>query len=359
MNDKAQDKTMTYIAGVITAYWVVSISMVYLNKFLLSNPDASIPAPLFVTWYQCVVTCLICDGLGRVGNYTRALSSADKTQLTSMFDKYYRTTYKREIGIKVLPLSLIFVGMITFNNLCLQYVEVSFYNVARSLSIVFNVVFTFLILGDKTSMKVCAVLGIVIIGFIVGIDGEVNFSLIGTLCGVLSSVFVSTNSIMTKKISKDVEIDNNGLLYYNNFNASILFLPLILIFEWRIIMDNTAHLVSAFFWFSMTMTGAMGFCIGLVTVLQVTTTSPLTHNISGTAKAAVQSLMAFYIWGNTPTLKGILGIFLVLGGSGLYTYVARMAMQQKAKADNDVRGGSEGLPRKVSPRNLEGGNRKG
>ena len=59
-------------------------------------------------------------------------------------------------------------------------------------------------------------------------------------------------------------------------------------------------------------------------------------------------------------MEGILfGIFLMLGGSGLYTYVARMAMQQKAKADNDVRGGSEGLPRKVSPRNLEGGNRKG
>ena len=356
MSEKAQEKTTTYIASVITAYWLVSISMVYLNKFLLSNPDASIPAPLFVTWYQCVVTCLICDGLGRVGNYTRALSSVDRTQMMGMFDKYHRVTYKREVGMKVLPLSLIFVGMITFNNLCLQYVEVSFYNVARSLSIVFNVIFTYLVLGDKTSTKVCAVLGIVIIGFIVGIDGEVNFSMIGTMCGVLSSVFVSMNSIMTKKISKDVEIDNNGILYYNNFNASLLFLPLILIFEWRIILNSTGHLVSAFFWFSMTITGAMGFCIGLVTVLQVTATSPLTHNISGTAKAAAQSLLAFYIWGNTPTFKGILGIFLVLGGSGLYTYVARMAMTQKPKADNDMR--AQDLPKKISPRSSEG-NRKG
>ena len=32
----------------------------------------------------------------------------------------------------------------------------------------------------------------------------------------------------------------------------------------------------------------MGFAIGLVTVMQVKATSPLTHNISGTAKAAVQ-----------------------------------------------------------------------
>jgi hypothetical protein len=38
----------------------------------------------------------------------------------------------------------------------------------------------------------------------------------------------------------------------------------------------------------MTLTGFMGFAIGLVTVMQVKATSPLTHNISGTAKAAVQ-----------------------------------------------------------------------
>ena len=71
----------------------------------------------------------------------------------------------------------------------------------------------------------------------------------------------------------------------------------------------------------MTVTGIMGFAIGLVTVMQVKATSPLTHNISGTAKAAVQSLMAFYIWGNEATFKGVAGIFLVIFGSGLYTWV--------------------------------------
>jgi solute carrier family 35 (GDP-fucose transporter), member C1 len=40
-----------YIAYVITIYWFVSISMVYLNKVVLSTPHASIQAPLFVTWY--------------------------------------------------------------------------------------------------------------------------------------------------------------------------------------------------------------------------------------------------------------------------------------------------------------------
>jgi hypothetical protein len=31
--------------------------------------------------------------------------------------------------------------------------------------------------------------------------------------------------------------------------------------------------------------------------------------------------MAFYIWGNEATFKGVAGILLVIFGSGLYTWV--------------------------------------
>merc|ERR1712212_216993 len=47
---------------------------------------------------------------------------------------------------QVLPLSVIFVGMITFNNLCLRHVGVSFYYIGRSLTTVFNVLLTYFIL---------------------------------------------------------------------------------------------------------------------------------------------------------------------------------------------------------------------
>lgn len=60
-------------------------------------------------------------------------------------------------------------------------------------------------------------------------------------------------------------------------------------------------------------------------------TSPLTHNISGTAKAAVQSLLAFYIFGNETTAANVAGIALVLGGSLTYSYVRRQEMA-KARA---------------------------
>lgn len=55
----------------------------------------------------------------------------------------------------------------------------------------------------------------------------------------------------------------------------------------------------------------------------------MTHTISGTAKAAVQSIMAFYIWGNATTAANVAGIATVLGGSLAYSYVRKMEMDAK------------------------------
>merc|ERR1712071_357730 len=216
----------------------------------------------------------------------------------SFFAQFPKAEYKLFIARRVFPLSIIFVAMITFNNLCLKLVEVSFYNVARSLTIVFNVFFSCAFLGQSTSAKTLLCLLVVIIGFFIGSSGEINFSLIGTFFGVMSSLFVSLNSIFTKKILPVVEDNHWRLTFYNNVNASFLFIPLIFYFEGEALQGAANNqLVSPIFWSAMSLAGFFGFSIGIVTVLQIKATSPLSHNISGTAKAAFQSMMAFYIWG--------------------------------------------------------------
>ncbi|GAX21760.1 solute carrier family 35 (GDP-fucose transporter), member C1 [Fistulifera solaris] len=326
-----------YIASVVATYWIVSISMVYLNKVLMSSDTVSIPAPLFITWFQCVITALICYAAGELAHSKlkreadddddddedekegRSLTDHGKPSFWAQFPK---AQYLVGTGQKVFPLSLVFVGMITFNNLCLKWVEVSFYNVARSLTIVFNVILTQAMLGGSTSAQVMGCLGIVILGFFVGAQGEINFSVWGTLAGVLSSLFVSLNSIYTKKVLPVVDNDHWKLTFYNNVNACILFVPMILVFEHQPLAAAFGkQFLSPIFWSAMMVAGFFGFSIGIVTVLQIKATSPLSHNISGTAKAAVQSILAFYLWGNEWTFLGLLGIAMVLGGSLLYTII--------------------------------------
>lgn len=107
-------------------------------------------------------------------------------------------------------------------------------NVARCLSLVFNVIFTYFLLGKSTNFATCSTLIVVILGFILGINGEINFSLFGTSSGIISSVFVSLNSIYTSKVLPRVDNDKSLLLYYNNFNACLLFIPLIAGLEYQV-----------------------------------------------------------------------------------------------------------------------------
>ena len=65
----------------------------------------------------------------------------------------------------------------------------------------FNAVFSVVILGSNVSPRTIACLGVVIVGFIVGVGGEIKLSLLGVQWGLISSVSVSLNSIYTKKVS--------------------------------------------------------------------------------------------------------------------------------------------------------------
>jgi GDP-fucose transporter C1 len=83
---------------------------------------------MFITWYQCVVTVGICAILGNLN------------KRISVFSKFPTFKIDLKIARDVLPLSVMFVAMITFNNLTLKYLTVSFYMVGRSLTTVANVV---------------------------------------------------------------------------------------------------------------------------------------------------------------------------------------------------------------------------
>ena len=154
--------------------------------------------------------------------------------------------------------------------------------------------------------------------------------MVGTLFGVTSSCFVSLNSIYTKKVISVVDGNKWTLSLYNNVNAVLLFPFLILVFgELEIIVEHVGMLYSSKFWGLMTVGGVAGFAIGIASIMQIQVTSPLTHNISGTAKAALQAVLAFYIWQNPATVRGCLGIAVVLGGSLLYAYIRNREMKAR------------------------------
>merc|ERR1719273_134366 len=324
-NSTSLAKRYTRILSVVALYWFVSITLVFLNKSLLSG-GTSVDAPLFITCFQCTVTAAACYAIVSLPPNVWEAESVSCGQITISIQ-----TLK-----KVLPLSVVFVAMITFNNLCLKYVGVSFYYIGRSLTTVFNVAFTYLILGQKTSVRAISCCFIIILGFWLGVDQESNsgsLSMSGTTYGVLASVFVSLYAIYIKRILPVV--DNNVwlLTFYNNVNAMLLFIPLMLIFgEFPVIMAFDG-LFSPTFWFLMTMGGVFGCAIGYVTGLQIKVTSPLTHNISGTAKAAAQTVLATHVNAEIKSFWWWVSNFVVLMGSAAYARVRQLEMASEKQRE--------------------------
>ncbi|ESO02565.1 hypothetical protein HELRODRAFT_65661 [Helobdella robusta] len=305
----------------------VSISLVFLNKYLLSSSDVKLDAPLFITWFQCVVAVVICFFLSLAAKFFPNIITFPE--------------FKIDFGIvkQVLPLSIIFVMMITCNNLCLKYVGVAFYYIVRSLTTVFNVILSYIILKQTTSGRAIACCGIIIAGFGLGVNQENamgDLSIWGVIYGVGASLFVALNAIYTKKVLPAVDENIWRLSIYNNLNGCFLFLPLMIIAGEFPEVLKFPKLLDLTFWSFMALSGVFGFAIGYVTGLQIQVTSPLTHNISGTAKAAAQTVLATIYYHEVRDYLWWFSNGVVLFGSAAYTHVKRQEMKMKFEEDKKL-----------------------
>ncbi|KAJ0179160.1 hypothetical protein K1T71_004872 [Dendrolimus kikuchii] len=307
---------------VVSSYWIVSIVTVFVNKRLLSSKEVALEAPLFITWFQCVVSFLICFAFSSTGGIPKVFA----------FPK--GTPWNVDACKKVIPLSLMFTLMIATNNLCLKYVGVPFYYVGRSLTTVFNVVFSWLLLRQTTSYKCISCCAFIIFGFYLGVDQENllgSLSVIGTIYGVVGSIMLSLYSIYTKKVLPHVNQEVWLLSYYNNAYSIFLFLPLIAINGELPELWNFKNIGSFFFWTQMIIGGVCGFAIGYVTSLQIKVTSPLTHNISGTAKACAQTVIATQWYQESKNVLWWTSNVIVLLSSAFYARFKQQEMVDNAK----------------------------
>lgn len=319
--------SVTKIALVVSFYFIVSISLVFLNKHIMKGYD--FPYPIFVTWYQQVIA-LVCIWVGsKVGQYYPQLALIPPVE------------FDLQIAKSICPLTAVFVCMLSFNNLCLRYVEVWFYQVARSLTILFTICFTYFFLGAKTSRKAICACGVVVAGFLLGSigrgggdqkdegnDGVSLIKVMGIVFGLCSSMFVSLYGIYVKKKLATVNNNEWRLLNYNTIISIVFLLPIIFIAQETSVIHEPL-LTDFGFWVSMTITGVFGFLISIAIFMQVKFTSPLTNNISGTAKACCQTILAIIIWGSKVSFEGLLGIIFVLGGSGWYSFIRYQEMMER------------------------------
>lgn len=314
----------------VSFYMTVSIALVFLNRFVLTDKKEK-AGGLFISWYQFVIAyvCIII-----------ITTFCPNVPLLNLFPPL---KYDFKIMVKVIPVSISYLIMIGLNNKCLEYVSVSGYQIVRSLTILFSIILSYVFQGQKTSLRaILACLGVVA-GFCIGVQGDVDLTLKGGIYGVMSSCFVATYSIVVKQVMGLLDDNQYLLIEYNTPLAIVFLAPFVWINgEFDILKERR----SSKFWTMQTIAGVVGFIINIAIFLNIKYTTPLTHNLSGTVKACLQTLLAFIFFpgGETMTPLKFIGTVLVIAFSAYYAAVRRNEMKakiqyeqiEKQKQDNQL-----------------------
>ena len=324
-------KQYLHVLLVVMTYWIVSISMVFANKFLVGGrltPNLAI----VITWMQCIgsVLCVLTIKL-----------------IQSLFTYFHTGEWIFYLPLHLLHhkhviiMSLTFVCMIGFNNLCLKLVGVAFFQVARSTTIIFTVLFSAWMLKQAISLKIVLCCLTVVAGFALGVDQEKvsgSLSLPGVCFGVVTSIFIALTGIFTKKCLEVVEHNSLHLTLLSNLNGSILFLPVIYFSgQWTHFLESPEY-KDRYFWTFLLLSGAMACSMAWISAKQIDLTSPVTHHISANSKSVVQTVFAviYYKDHKPPLWWG--SILLVVGGAMSYAIlrIKEISSQRDIKEATDV-----------------------
>ena len=223
----------------------------------------------------------------------------------------------------VLAMNFAFIGVIVMNNLLLKHIGVSFYQVARSSTLIFTVILSWVLLGIPLTWRVTVSCFLIVVGFFVSMDQEIllnSLSLVSISYGMLASMSAALGGIFIKRADRLVQGDSWSISIINNLNSLVLLFPLLLSTGDLQFTVSSGQLLDLSLWWRLVVTGVLSLLVGWASIRVISLTSPLTHNMSINAKSLLQTLIAVVLHGETKTMAWWVGNFLVILGIMNYSF---------------------------------------
>eukprot|EP00915_Cephaloidophora_sp_WS-2016_P003833 GHVH01005187.1.p1 GENE.GHVH01005187.1~~GHVH01005187.1.p1 ORF type:complete len:368 (+),score=27.30 GHVH01005187.1:65-1168(+) len=307
----------------IAAYMTTSISIVYFNRQLFT---VIYPFPVFISWVQQIIGVALYYLMALMGRLTNI----------PLFKRFHLIKVDFWVLYKCFPQVVTFTLMVGLANLCLEYVQVSTYQVARSLSLIFSIILTRYLLGTFPSRM--AMIGVCLIcsGFVLNSLDPETLSFFGLVLGASSSFFQSFNGVLVSKNMSLFENDGQKLLLYNLVGASVTMFPLIFIFgesdAFTFLPLNPADEMFIVRWCALLGSGAFCILINLSTFMVIDATSPVSMTVIGFSKSIVQSIGGIFFFGDIVTPESLMALFMSFFGTGMYTFA--QVFKQKLPNEN-------------------------
>ncbi|KAI5478716.1 DUF250 domain contaning protein [Pseudohyphozyma bogoriensis] len=301
------------VVGSVLFYLVAAIIMVMVNKWVLN----AVEVPLFFLFCQLVIAVLL-------------------LQLCAVFGYFKLPRLDTTVCKGLVPLISCNVLGLAFNTYCLQYVDASFYQIARGLVLPFTVFFSWLLLRTRSSAPTLIAIGLVCIGFMLGVSAEnIHASALGIALGVASSVTTSVHAIVVKNSLPIVGGNTLDLVWYSNLLSAIIIFPVVLVNGEIFVVMNMVTVggpALSTFLTGATVTGIFGFLICIAGFLSIKVTSPVSHMISAAVRGVLQTFLGIWLFGDKVGSGRAGGIVFILGGSIYYVSCAN-CRKRKARCD--------------------------
>ncbi|CAE6244849.1 unnamed protein product [Arabidopsis arenosa] len=313
---KRQQQQQHRICGptvALTFNFIVAISIIFVNKWVLKN--IGFEFPVFLTFIHYIVAYLL---MALLKSFSLLPASPPSTKSSSL------PLYT--LGI-VMSLS---TGLA---NVSLKYNSVGFYQMAK-IAVTPSIVFAeFLWYRKRVSFMKVVALTVVSVGVAVATVTDLQFSLFGACVAFAWIIPSATNKILWSNMQQRENWTALALMWKTT-PITLLFLvsmipfldpPGALSFNWSY-ANTSAILVSALLGFFLQWSGA----------LALGATSAITHVVLGQFKTCVLLLGNYYIFGSNSGLISVCGAFVAIMGTSLYTYLNTRGQSLKASSSSSA-----------------------
>ncbi|KAJ1611887.1 putative fucose translocator [Cryptosporidium canis] len=326
----------------IAVYVVCSIGCVYTNKWILSNVGACHGfIPLVQQFIGAIFVRTMVYIAGMCGISSESQKSTpekvvqDDQQNKSLFQRFYdRYRY-------IWPASFCFSSTIVLGNACLAFAKLSTYSVAKSTTLIWNVLFQFILLRIKLPVSTVLSCFLILAGVVVGSLDTSTLAPMAVIAGCLSSIFQALYNTCIARALPKINNDTSEVLVRNQEFSSALLVIYILVSKELVnlfMYSPCFNLASPKFfscWAVFFLTTAFAAGLNKFTFMVIGLTEPSTFSVVGFTKAGLQTAGGWIIYKDPASVKSVVSVVLTLSGSLIYgiTRGSRKAETKKEKVE--------------------------
>ncbi|KAK8809524.1 hypothetical protein WA158_000467 [Blastocystis sp. Blastoise] len=257
--------------------------------------------------------------------------------LLSLKTCYRRKSVSSRRYKSIAMMSVVFASNILLGNSSLNFCSLAFVQMIRCTIPAITVIFSYLVLGQKTSFRVLCSLVPVVVGACIVYIGEIWVTPFGVFITVAGCCLSSLKTVLTKMfLSSGEKLDPVQLLEFNSMLACFEILPISVTLERKFFTEwifNTPTLYILL----LLLHGFCAFLLNISNFEATKVTNPIYITVGGNVKQVVMIFLSVYLFDSKMTTVGIIGSSITIFGATWYSLEMMKQKNPKPVANSETK----------------------